>query len=167
MNLHSLLYSSLCVYHFFNFKLALLRKFFHVDTASQEMRKKKTKVRDSLLGFIIFPTLSPDFTKIDWISAEKKVSKDQNSSKNTKNTRKSERHKNFRGVGVCFTLMRFHFTPVKAVIQSHWSKAFDTVLPVGADARFDFRRSLKTGLFRSSPSLRWFVVQQAKSGHNL
>lgn len=28
----------------------------------------------------------------------------------------------------------FHFTPVKAVTQSHCNKSFDTVLPVNADA---------------------------------
>ena len=45
--------------------------------------KEKSKIRDTLLGFIIILTLSSNFTKIDWIPANNKLSKDQNSSQST------------------------------------------------------------------------------------
>ena len=45
--------------------------------------KEKSKIRDTLLGFIIILTLSWNFTKIDWIPTENKLSKDQNSSQST------------------------------------------------------------------------------------
>ena len=45
--------------------------------------KEKSKIRDTLLGFIIILTLSSNFTKSDWIPAKNKLSKDQNSSQST------------------------------------------------------------------------------------
>ena len=68
--------------YFFNFKVALLRKVFSVDTASQEIRRY-SKIQKTLLGFNILPTLLPNFTKTDLTPAENKLSKDQNSSQNT------------------------------------------------------------------------------------
>ena len=68
--------------YFFNFKVALLRKVFSVDTASQEIRRY-SKIQKTLLRFNILPTLSPNFTKTDQTPAENKLYKDQNSSQNT------------------------------------------------------------------------------------
>lgn len=69
-NLHS--NAPLIFLSFFTLKVTLLSKVFIVDAISQE-RKKKSKIRDTLLGYIILPTLSPNFTKIDGISAENKL----------------------------------------------------------------------------------------------
>ena len=76
--------SGICILmpYFFNFKVALLRKVFSVDTASQEIRRY-SKIQKTLLGFNILPTLSPNFTKTDQTPAKNKLSKDQNSSQNT------------------------------------------------------------------------------------
>lgn len=105
-----------------------MSKVFIVDAISQE-RKKKSKIRDTLLGYIILPTLSPNFTKIDGISAENKL---RSELKPKHLTRKSDL--DFLGPSVLSYTNAFPFTLVKAVTQSYWSKPFDTALLVDDDA---------------------------------
>lgn len=84
-------------WNFFNFKVELLGKGFIVDAISQE-RSKKLKIRDILLGFSIFSTLSPISRKLT------KYQPRINSSKITPQAEILYHQKRlliFRGVGGC------------------------------------------------------------------
>lgn len=110
--------------HFLNFKVVLLNKVFIVDAISQEKRKK-SKIQDILLGFITYTSsiIFKFHEKPTEYQPRINYWEIRTQTKTLNQEKKLE-----------ISQMCLHFTTGKAVLQSHWSKPFDTVLLVSTVA---------------------------------